>query len=281
MEDALIAMLNDICGMDLFNSIFETLTVNLFSSGGKYGSAFNMASRLYSNAIMPVAVMLMFIYFMLAMVDKLSQENFQWDQLFRTMAMLLASKYLIEHGFEILKLLSDIGLAFAAKIQSWSGYVGDTSEEIAEAATLIESFREGLGLDGVFTSWLGDLLMFIFLFIPWLGSWVMRLCISIICYTRVIEIYVRATFAPIALADFFHSGMQGTGWRFLKSFMAVCFQGALMLVIAVIFSELMVQIIADDQNLFTFIGAYLAFAASAVMLMFKSLALTKEIVGVN
>lgn len=281
MEDGLIGMINDICGQDIFNSIFETLTVNLFSSDGKYSDALAMARGLHRSVIMPLALMLMFIYFMLAIVDKLSQENFTWEQLWRQLAMLLVSKYLIEHGFEILDLMFDIGMDFAAQIQAWTGYDGDSSEDITQAKELIESFRAGLGLDGVFTSWLGDLLMFIYLFIPWLGSWIMRLCINIICYTRVIEIYWRATFAPIALADFFHSGLQGTGWRSLKSFLAVCLQGGAMLVIAVIFSALTGQIVADDQNLFTFIGAYLAFAASAVMLMFKSLSLTKEIIGVN
>lgn len=281
MEGSLVSMLNDICGNDLFNSIFETLSINLFSGAGKYSDALSMARGLHRSVVMPLALMLVFIYFMLAVVDKLSQENFTWEMFFRQLAMLLVSKYLIEHGFEILKLLFDIGMSFAAQIQAWTGYTGDEVNTVTNAKEIIKTFREGLGLDGVFTSWLGDLILWFYLLLPWLGSWIMKLCVSIICYTRVVEIYYRATFAPIALADFFHSGLQGSGWRFLKSFLAVCLQGGTILVIAILFSALVGQHVADEQNLFKFIGGYLAFAASAVMLMFKSLGLTKEIVGVN
>lgn len=284
MEDTLISMLNDICGNDLFNSIFETLSINLFS-GGEYSSVLRIVKSLHNSVIMPLALMLMFIYFMIAVVDKLSQENFQWDQLFRTLAMLLASKYLIEHGFDILKLLFDIGMALAAQIQAWTGFTGEEPQELANAKEILDNFRTSLGWKGIFGgSFFSDLLLWLYLLLPWLGHLIMKLCISVICYTRVVEIYFRATFAPIALADFFHSGLQGTGWRFLKSFLAVCLQGGAILVIAVIFSSLTAQHIGsytEESDFWSFIGVYLAFAASAVMLMFKSLSLTKEIVGVN
>lgn len=280
MESLLIGMLNDICGSDIFNSIFETLTINLFSDGGTYSVALGYVRSLHESVIKPLAIMLMFIYFIIALVDKFSSENFTWEQLWRQLAMLLAAKFLIEHGFELLELLFDIGMTLTANIQESTGYYGDTTGEVENAKEIINSFREGMGATGIFKT-LADLVMILFLIFPWLFSWIMRLCVSIICYTRVIEIYIRAAFAPVALSDFFHSGLQGAGWRFLKSFLAVCLQGAMILVIAVIFSALIKQIAADDQNLFTFIGKYIAFFASAIMLMFKSLSLTKELIGVN
>ena len=175
--------------------------------------------------------------------------------------------------------------AFAAEIQTWTGYTGEEAEALKNSKEIVEAFRESLGFDGAFTSFFGDLILWFYLLLPWVGQWIMKLCISVICYTRVVEIYFRATFAPIALADFFHSGLQGSGWRFLKSFLAVCLQGGTILVIAILFSALTAQHITNvDQvvkDLIPFIGVYLAFGASAVMLMFKSLSLTKELVGVN
>lgn len=275
-------MLNAICGGDMFNSIFETLSTNLFSpsSGGAYSAVLTTVENLHNSVIRPLALLLMFIYFTIALVDKMSQENFTWEQLWRQIAMLLVSKFIIEHGFEILKLCFDIGMAIAADIQAWTGYGGDTASGVENAEEIINNFKEGLGLTGVL-SVLGDLVMFVYLLLPWALSWIIRLCVSVICYTRVIEIYLRATWAPVAMADFFHSGLQGTGARFLKNFLAVCLQGAVILVIAILFSKLMNGLVANDQNLFTFIGKYLAFYASAIMLMFKSLSLSKEIVGTN
>ena len=109
MEGILESMLNQICGADLFESIYETLAINLFSSGGAYSGVYSAVRSLY-NSIMPIGVMMMFIYFMIALVDKLSSETFTWEQFFRQLAMVLAAKFLMEHGFEILETLFGIGL---------------------------------------------------------------------------------------------------------------------------------------------------------------------------
>lgn len=270
-------MLNDICGPDLFTSIYDTLSVNLFSSGGKYSAVLSVIRSLY-NIALPIGIMLMFIYFMLALVDKLSSESFTWEHLWRQLAMLLAAKYLMEHGFELLELLFGIGMAAMSKISVVSG--ADVSAAAIDAEAMISGFRDSLG--GWNIPIIRDVIMFVYLLIPWALSWLMRLCVSIICYSRVIEIYVRAAFAPVALSDFFHSGLQGGGWKYLKNFLAVSLQGAIILVIAIIYSRLFQSItIDDDGNFFRFIGAYLAFYASAVMLMFKSLPLAKDLVGTN
>lgn len=273
--DFLGGMLKDICGSDIFSSIYETLSQNLFGAGD-YSAALNVVKTL-NNAIIPLALMLMFIYFMIAVVDKLSSENFTWEQLWRQMAMLLAAKYLMEHGFELLEIFFNIGMALAAKFD------GLGSTLVAEAAldteALIEGFHDSIG--SFLPDFIVKIIMFIYLLIPWLFSWIMRLCVGVICYSRVIEIYARATFAPVAIADFFHSGLHGSGFRFLKSFLAVSLQGAMILVIAMIFSSLFGSITVNEANLFKFIGKYLAFYAAALMMMFKSLSLTKEVIGVN
>lgn len=272
------SMLNDICGSDLVTSIYDTLSVNLFSSGGKYAAVLSVIRSLY-NIALPIGVMLMFIYFMLALVDKLSSESFTWEHLWRQLALLLATKYLMEHAFELLELLFGVGMAILGKFSSVSGT--SISAVAIDADTIISEFRNSLGVLGSI-KWIGNIILFVYLLIPWMFRWVMGLCVTIICYSRVIEIYVRAAFAPIALSDFFHSGLQSGGWKYLKNFLAVSLQGAIILVIAIIYSGLFQTItVSYGGNIFGFIGAYLAFYASAVMLMFKSLSLAKDLVGTN
>ena len=218
MKDILESMLNQICGANLFSSIYETLSVNLFSSGGAFGTAYNVVHAIY-NTIMSIGVMLLFVYFIVALVDKLSSDTFTWETLWRQFALLLAAKYIMENGFQLLEIIFNIGMATAARVSA----LGDpsVSETAVDAAAIIDKFT------GSFTGFfaiIGELIMMLYLLIPWLLSWIMGLCVSIICYSRVIEIYVRATFAPIALSDFFHSGLHGSGWRYLKSFLAVALQ---------------------------------------------------------
>jgi len=279
MHDWLVSMLNDICGPDLLNAVYNTLSMDLLI---QWEEPYNFVIIAYHFAIKPFAIMLLFVYFMIGLLDKLSSESFTWEQLWRQLAMLLVGKYLIDHGLEIFETMYDLGMALMAQIDEYISYtVGYTQgNSLATAEAMIGKFKSGLGI-GNWPDWLADLVMMIYLLIPWLLSWIMRLCVNIICYSRSLEIFLRALFLPIAISDFFHHGLQGSGWRYMKAFFAVCLQGALIIAITAIFTGIYQTLIVKDQNLFTFIGAYLAFYAAAIMLMFKSLSLSKEIVGVN
>lgn len=273
-------MVNDLCGKDLFKDIMDTLEVNLFSSDGNYSAAVALVEDLYFSVIQPIAIMLMIIYFLLALVDKMTSENFTWEQMGRQMCMFLASFYLINHGFEILELLFQLGLSLTTQVNALVEESLDPVDGTTRVQSVIDTFKDTINVP----NFLKDICLFVYLLIPWALSWIMGLVVKIICYTRVIEIYARAAFAPIALSDFFHSGFQGAGWRFLKSFLAVCLQGALILVINAIYSTLF-DVIAGSVDtklsLFAFLGVYLAIMASACMLMFKSLSLAKELLGIN
>ena len=215
MEGILESMLNQICGADLFESIYETLAINLFSSGGAYSGVYSAVRSLY-NSIMPIGVMMMFIYFMIALVDKLSSETFTWEQFFRQLAMVLAAKFLMEHGFEILETLFGIGLAVTAKVSEISGT--DMSEVTIDANGLIQDFLASANFTGIFKIF-GQLLLMLYLIIPWALSFLMRLAISIICYSRVVEIYARASLCHCVLPAVCRRGHFGQhqydypGWK--------------------------------------------------------------------
>ena len=278
-------MVNDIIGVDLFETIYETLNVNLFtddSTRNIFSHAYEIVREIYETGVQPVAVMLLFIYFMLAVVDKLSSENFTWEQLWRQMAMLLGAKFLIDHGFDIMEILFNIGVNFAYSVnESGAAEAIDTGMTATE---MLSQFQTSLGLDKGILKILAPVIMFMYLLIPWIFSFILGMAVKIVCYTRVVEIYLRAAFAPIALSDFFHSGFQGTGWRFLKSFFACCLQGAFILAIAVIYSILMNSAFEEFGQSLTFwesIGLFLSIGCASVMLMFKSLSLAKEMLGTN
>ena len=96
MKNILESMLNQVCGANLFENIYETLSVNLFSSGGAFGAAYSVVHAIY-NTIMSIGVMLLFVYFIVSLVDKLSSDTFTWEMLWRQFALLLAAKYIMEN----------------------------------------------------------------------------------------------------------------------------------------------------------------------------------------
>lgn len=274
MEGIVREMLDDICGKDLFSSVIETLTKDPFTA---YGSSISGLISTVYNIVMSVAMMIMFIYFLIGLVDKMSSENFTWEQLWKHLAMLLGAKVIIEHGLDIMMLMSKVGVELVGMINSGADPSFSAS---MNTSAIIDNFVGGL--DGIYKV-LAWILLLLYLIIPWIFSWVMGICVKIVCYTRLAEIYARACFAPIAFADFFKNGFQGNGWRFLKSFFAVCLQGAMIFTIAVLFSTLLRSFLdgTNSSDLFAFTGIYLAVGASSIMLMFRSSSLCKEIMGVN
>lgn len=277
------SMLEQICGSNLFSDIYKTISINLFSDDSSYSGALTIIRDINSSVIQPIALMLMLIFFFIALVDKMSSENFTWEQMARQMAMFFASFYLILHGFEILELLFEMGLSLAAEVYNLvKDHLGNDGSSFLKPET-IQAFKDSVHIPYT-PKFIDTVILFVYLLIPWVLSWILTICVNIICYTRVIEIYARATFAPVALSDFFQNGFQGAGWRFLKSFLAVCLQGALLLVIATIFSTLFEAVLMNgnaNRSLFASIGTYLAFLAASVMLMFKSQSICKELLGVN
>ncbi len=278
MKWLLELILNSMCGPDAFNGMYETLSVNLFSSGGRFAPVLSLIRALY-NIAMPIGVMLVVIYFTIALIDSLACETFTWERMAKQFVQLIVAKFLMENGFEILELIFGVGMQILSRFSAVSGT--DVAGLTIDIDLMITNFRDSLGFLGK-SEMIASFIMLVMLLIPFALSWIMNLCVSIICYSRVIMIYVKAAFAPIALSDFFYTGLQGGGWKYLKDFLATALQGAIILVVAMIYAKLFQTITADSGwHIIKFLGTYLAFYASAIMLMFKSLPLAEKLVGVN
>ncbi len=274
---SLESLLKDICGSNFMTDIIGILSENLLSGSGKYGAVYNFARGLY-NAVMPLGVYLLFIYFLVALIDKCANDQFTWEQLWKLLAMLIVSKAIMEHGFDILTKLFGVGQSVLQTVAN-AGSIAEGDLQL-DTATILDGMRESLGFKGLLKA-LGDVIIWIFLLIPWVISWIIRIAVNVICISRVIDIYLRVIYAPIALSDFFAHGTSGSGWRFLKGFLAVSLQGAMIFGIGIIYSALFSTLAyTEGTNIMTFLVPVLALSASCVMMMFRSLSLAKEIVGV-
>ena len=263
---------------DAFSDITELMSINLFSSSGQFGGILGLIRSMY-NVVFPAAVMLLFIYFMLAMIDKCSNDTFSWEQLWKLFAALLASKILIEHGFEILEYLFSVGLSIVNSFSSLRSPGSEFALGEEEIKEILDMLNENMSW---VVKFLRNILIWIALLIPALAACLMKASIFVICFSRIAEIYVRVVLTPIALSDFFHGGTQSAGWRYLKSFLAISLQGAMILVIALVYEQLMAVMLtnyAQNREFWKFFSISMILQASSIMLMFRSLALSKEVMG--
>lgn len=268
-------MIDAICGGDLATDLFDTLNVNLMSAGGAYGSVYTFAQTIY-NAIMPIGVSLLLVYFLVDLIKKASAEQFNTYQFVHSLIMLIASKIVMEHGFDILTYLFSAGHSLLSTVNN-AGSISTTNLGL-DTAAIVDDFRSSLGLTGLLKT-LGDLVIAVSLLFPYIISWAMRIAVKLIVYSRMISIYAHVMLAPIALSDFYAEGRQGAGWKFLKSFFSTALQGALILGIGYMYSALFATITYNDEGLFSFLIPVLAVQISAIMAMFKAQSITDKVVG--
>ena len=136
------------------------------------------------------------------------------------------AKAAVTHGLELMNALFSIAQGLVTTIMSAAGF-GSAQEILlpSEIATAVEDcgFFESIPLWAV--TLIGGLLITVL-------SFVMILTV----YGRFFKLYLYTAIAPVPLAAFAGSPTQSVGVSFLKSYAAVCLEGAIIVLACAIFS---------------------------------------------
>lgn len=284
-------MFLEIFAGDIFLGIEDVLGKSLFS--GDYEPAGDFVQNVYTNFMVPVALSLLIIYFCISIMEKTTNEQFTYEQLFLLLAKLVIGIFVIDKGYEILTELYNAGIdifnkfiAFAADpdygIKPGSSQFEKHLPALWEALTGVD-WNDGkeLGfIDNIKTLLGGGLAILLAYGI----TLIVKGIVYVVAFLRIFEIYVRMMFAPIAFADFFYNGLNSAGFRFLKNFLAVSLQ------ITVIYgSLLMYSVLAGvlvvpeggDVSETAFLFMYIGLTCAAIGIIMKSQSLIKEFIGAN
>ena len=126
---------------------------------------------------------------------------------------------------------------------------------------------------------------------PLLGLWLqsfliqviviaMNIVVFIIVYGRMIEIYILTSLAPLPMATLTNQHMSGMGSNYLKSLLAVGFQGLLIMVCVAIYAVL-VQSIAISGDPIGAIWATIGYTALLCFTLFKTGSVSKSILAAH
>lgn len=283
MKDLCYSLFEEIFAYDMFDNVSSVLNLNPSS---EFSAVWTGLETVYNGVMIPVALGLMVIWFLVSFMEKSTSDQLTFEQMFMLFVKLIAAKYLIDHGFEIFSNLWSLGFSLVEQVGE-----AFVSDEPFSGFSMNDLWKSLLGFsdsgwDNFLTAisalgplyWMGVLAKIL---VPWLASKAIIVVVYFICYTRLLEMLIRLLAAPIALADFISEGLHGAGWRFLKSFLAVCLQGMIIAAIAAMMPIMMSSVFVDNADFWPCVLKYLAFSFSACGLMFKSLSITKELVGVG
>lgn len=220
------------------------------------------------NAFLSVGMSLSFAYFIVFLIRETSASNWNMNGFIRATMMLIAAVGLMANGYDLIDLFIDVGAALGQTITSVMGNASDP------VPIVDQDFVTRLNND---TGLISRVFAYVQLFVP---SLIMKGCylyIQVVCYMRMLELVMKAFFAPIAIGDIY-SGPNPAAIRYLKSFLATCLQGVIIIGALAGYTMLGSAVSSEIAGLGFFANLVLVFALVGVV--GKSSSMAKEIVGV-
>lgn len=219
------------------------------------------------NIMIGISAALITLYFLMDLIEQIQRGQGQTPELLlRSFLKVVIAVELIIHGFDLFITLRQVGDSLTSSLTSVTSIASGGMNVADQIVPTGEKWYTYLGL--VFQ-----------LILPFAFSKIIYLGINVTCYARIIELVVRTVFAPVAIADIFHDGMHSPGVRYIKKYIAVCLQGAVIICILAITSTISASALSGMAGNDNFIWATLAINFSALMAILKSQGLANDVAG--
>lgn len=214
--------------------IFDTIdSANILGEDDE-DSSNNKFYVLY-ECIKVIGYALVSFYFIIDLLDKASTITITKEQFFGILVKMVIAKSFIDAGWSLMLHFYKFGLAFVDGIAATSNMY---EHDYTPIATLVAQIRDDNIISNVLTGFQYQLCGFI----PMICMFI----VSLVVWSIMIEMIVKAMFAPIAFAEMMHSGLHGSGFHYVKVLFASCLQfGAIVLALYVA-NALQVSILSND-----------------------------------
>ncbi|MDR1322181.1 MAG: hypothetical protein LBK56_12300 [Gracilibacteraceae bacterium] len=234
---------------------------------------FSMIKTLSDTVVVPVAgIILTFVlcYELISMViEKNNMANFEVFTIYKWIIKTFCAVYILTHTFDIV-----MGIfSLAQHVVSGSAGVisGDLDLSVDAALADLQVMLETMGMWELIGLWLES-------FIISLSLQAMTICVFIVIFGRMIEIYLTVSVAPIPLATMANREWGQIGAGYLKSLFALAFQGFLIMVCVAIYAVL-TKNIPSGGNPHASILITLAYTILLVFTLMKTSSLAKNLFG--
>lgn len=236
--------------MDNLTGLFDNVNAKVAEAAGHIGSTpqawnaniYSMIRSLSDNLILPIAGVILAFVMTLELIQLIADRNnlhdidtwvfFKW--VFKTAAAVL----IVSNTWNIVMGVFDATQQVVN--QSAGVIIGDTSIDFDTLLPDLESRLEAMDIGPLLGLWFQTLVV-------GLTMNILSICIFLVTYGRMIEIYAVTALGPIPLATLGNAEWRGMGQNYLKSLLALGFQAFLIMVVVGIYAVLIQQIgTADD-----------------------------------
>jgi len=236
------------------------------------GTIYNMIRTLSDNVIIPIAGVILAFVMTMELIQMVSDKNnmhgdvdtwmfFKW--IFKTACAVL----IVTNTWNIVMGVFDVGQSV---VNSAAGVISaDTSIDISSVVVDLEERLMEMDIGPLFGLWFQSLFVGI-------CTWALTICIFIITYGRMIEIYLVTSVAPIPMATMVSKESGNMGQNYLRSLFALAFQAFLIIVCVAIYAAL-VENIAVETDISAAIWTCMGYTVLLCFTLFKTGSMAKSI----
>lgn len=259
----------------LFDSVNEQVseiatTVGTTPQGWNAG-VFSMIQSLSETVIVPIAgIILTFVmtYELIQMIiDRNNMHDFETFMFFKWIFKTFVAVTIVTNTWNIVMAVFDVAQHV---VNNAAGViVSNTDMDLSSVVTNMEAQLMEMEIGPLFSLWFQSLLVGII-------SWVLTICIFVIVYGRMIEIYLVTSIAPIPMATMSNREWGQMGQNYLRSLFALGFQAFLIIICVAVYAVL-VQTISVDTDVIKAIWTCIGYTVLLCFTLFKTSSLARSI----
>ena len=262
------------------SGMFDSVNSQVGDIAGQVGATpqgwnatiYNMIHSLSDNVIIPIAGVILAFVMTMELIQMVADKNnmhgdvdtwmfFKW--IFKTACAVL----IVTNTWNIVMGVFDVGQSV---VNSAAGIINaDTSIDINSVVVDLEERLMEMDIGPLFGLWFQSLFVGI-------CTWALTICIFIITYGRMIEIYLVTSVAPIPMATMVSKESGNMGQNYLRSLFALAFQAFLIIVCVAIYAAL-VQNIAVETDISSAIWTCMGYTVLLCFTLFKTGSMAKSI----
>ena len=262
--------------LDRVNQQVGDIAVQVGTTPAAWNSGvFNMIRSLSDNVILPIAGVILAIVMTMELLQMVVEKNnmhdfetwifFKW--IFKTFCAVL----IVTNTWDIIMGVFDVAQSV---VNSAAGIISsDANIEITGIITDLEARLMEMELGELLGMWFQSLLVGVTMS-------ALTVCIFIIVYGRMVEIYLVTSVAPIPMATMTNHEWGQMGQNYLRSLFALGFQAFLIIVCVAIYAVL-VQSISVEGDLNSAIWTCIGYTVLLCFMLFKSASVAKGIFGAH
>ncbi|WP_305179996.1 VirB6/TrbL-like conjugal transfer protein, CD1112 family [Faecalibaculum rodentium] len=238
---------------------------------GWNSGVFSMVQNLSETVIVPIAGMILAFVMTLELIQLIIDKNnlndvdtwmfFKW--IFKTACAIL----IVTNTWNIVMGVFDVAQSVVNRAAGV--IISDASIDISSVVTDMEARLMEMDLGPLFGLWFQSLFVGI-------TMWALTICIFIIVYGRMVEIYLVTSVAPIPMATMLNREWGQMGQNYLRSLFALGFQAFLIIICVGIYAVL-VQNIAMESDIIAAIWSCVGYTVLLCFTLFKTGSLAKSV----